>query len=200
LLATSNQGKRREFARLLPPGITLRSLDDVSIKLPPETGDSFAANADLKAAAASLQSGLLALADDSGLEVTALDGAPGIHSARFAGEPPSDERNRAALLDALRDVPAASRGARFVCAVSLAEAGTVIARAEGICEGTITTAPAGSNGFGYDPLFLLPHGCTMAELSPAEKNERSHRAIAYRRVVPALLAALGLDHPVGVTR
>jgi XTP/dITP diphosphohydrolase len=199
LLATTNPGKRREFARLLPPGISIKTLDDVDVSLPPETGSTFAANADIKSAAASSQSGLLALADDSGLEVAALGGAPGVHSARYAGEPRSDERNRTALLDALRQVPPESRAARFVCAVSLARAGAVIARTKGIREGSIATAPAGSHGFGYDPLFLLPDGRTMAELPPAEKNEISHRAIAYRRVVPALLAALGIERTLGVS-
>jgi XTP/dITP diphosphohydrolase len=200
LLATTNPGKRREFGQLLPPGIILTTLDDIGLSLPPETGATFAANADLKAKAASRQSGLLALADDSGIEVAALDGAPGVRSARFAGEPRSDERNRTALLEAMRNLPSAARTARFVCAVSVAKAGTVIARSEGTLDGVVATAPRGSHGFGYDPLFQLPDGRTMAELSASEKNEISHRAVAYRRIVPILLSALGIDLTLGVAQ
>jgi XTP/dITP diphosphohydrolase len=200
LLATTNPGKRREFSHLLPPGIVVRTLDELGISLPPETGATFAANADLKAEAASRHSGLLTLADDSGLEVAALGGAPGVRSARFAGEPSSDERNRAALLRAMSTLPDGSRTARFVCAVSVAEAGTVIARSEGILDGVIGAASRGSHGFGYDALFQLSDGRTMSELSPSEKNEISHRAIAYRRIVPALLSALGVDLTLGVAQ
>ena len=200
LLATTNAGKRREFAQLLPSNIILRTLDELGVILPPETGTTFAANADVKATSASLQSGLVTLADDSGLEVAALDGAPGVRSARFAGEPRSDERNRAALLEALRADPLSSRSARFVCAVSVAKAGAVVARSEGICAGAIATEASGEHGFGYDPIFLLPDGRTMAQLTPAEKNSISHRALAYRRVLPQLLAALTSDAPLGASR
>jgi XTP/dITP diphosphohydrolase len=200
LLATTNAGKRREFAQLLPANVILRTLDEAGVVLPPEDGATFAANADAKATAASRQSGLVALADDSGLEVAALDGAPGVRSARFAGEPRSDQRNRTALLDALQRVPPGSRAARFVCAVSVAKAGAVVARSEGICEGAVAEKPIGEHGFGYDPIFLLPDGRTMAELSPAEKNSISHRAVAYWRVLPALLAALTTDAPLGASQ
>lgn len=198
LLATTNPGKQREFVQLLPPDVVVKTLDDVRVTLPLEAGATFAANADIKAAAASAQSGMLALADDSGLEVTALGGAPGVRSARFGGEPRSDERNRIALLEAMRDVPAEMRSARFVCSVSVAKAGVVIARSSGTREGCIATKATGRHGFGYDSLFRLPDGRTMAELPPSEKNEISHRAIAYRRVVPALLGALGIDVTSGV--
>ncbi len=198
LLATSNPGKRREFVQLLPPGITVQTLDEAGIDSPAETGATFAENARLKAVAASLQSGLVTLADDSGLEVTILGGDPGVRSARFAGEPPSDRRNRDALLAALDQVPADSRQARFVCVVSLARAGTILAEAEGTCPGTIATTPVGSNGFGYDPIFRLPDGRTLAELPAAEKNEISHRARAYRLILPSLLLALGIDPRSGV--
>jgi XTP/dITP diphosphohydrolase len=200
LLATSNPGKRREFAQLLPAGITVRTLAEVGVEPAAETGTTFAANAKLKAAAASVQSGLLTLADDSGLEVAILGGQPGIRSARYAGEPPSDERNRAALLTALDDVPGEARQARFVCAVALARSGSILAEAEATCDGTIATTPAGSNGFGYDPIFRLPDGRTMAELPAAEKNEISHRARAYRRILPALLHELGIDRASGAHR
>jgi len=191
LIATSNPGKRREFAALLPEGVRLLSLDDLAVHLPRETGTTFATNAAAKALAAADQTGLLALADDSGLEVAALAGAPGVRSARFGGEPPSDERNRRALLDALAAVEPQRRAARFVCAVALAQPGRVVAVAEGTCRGVIAAEPRGTMGFGYDPIFLLPDGRTVAELSAEEKNAISHRGIAYRRILPALAAALG---------
>ncbi|MDQ3411609.1 MAG: RdgB/HAM1 family non-canonical purine NTP pyrophosphatase [Chloroflexota bacterium] len=197
LLATSNPGKRREFLQLLPSAVNVKTLDDVHVTLPEETGATFAENSALKAIAASARSGLLTLADDSGLEVDALGGDPGVRSARYAGVPPSDDKNRAALLAALRQVPATARQARFVCAVSLARGGTILAEAEGTCVGIIASAPAGSNGFGYDPLFQLADGRTMAELPAAEKNEISHRARAYRAILPALLAAIEHDLPPG---
>jgi XTP/dITP diphosphohydrolase len=130
------------------------------------------------------------LADDSGLLVDALDGQPGVRSARFAGEPACDEANRLLLLTLLDGVPSERRSARFVCALALArpEAGTIVARAEGTCVGMIATAPRGSFGFGYDPVFLLPDGRTMAELKPHEKDILSHRANAYRRINSALIA------------
>lgn len=197
LLATSNPGKRHEFLLLLPSAVNVKTLADVHLTLPEETGTTFAENSALKAIAASVQTGLLTLADDSGLEVVALGGDPGVRSARYAGVPPSDERNRGALLAALRQVPAAARQARFVCAVSLARGGAILAEAEGTCVGIIASAPAGLNGFGYDPLFQLADGRTMAELPAAEKNEISHRARAYRAILPALIAAIEHDPSPG---
>lgn len=191
LLATSNPGKRREFAALLPPEVRLVDLAAVGIDLPPESGTSFATNAAAKAIAATA-AGLPSLADDSGLEVLVLGGAPGICSARFAGEPPDDERNRRALLAALADVEPVRRGARFVCSVAFADAGRVIAMAEGTCRGMIADAPRGERGFGYDPIFVLPNGRTMAEISAEQKNAISHRGLAYRRLLPVLLSRLGL--------
>jgi len=193
LVATSNPGKRAEFANLLPPTIRVLGLADVSVDLPPEDGDSFAQIAAVKAAAASLQTGLLTLADDSGLEVDALAGGPGVRSARFAGEPPSDEQNRHALLDVLAGVPSGQRGARFRCAIALARAGTVVTTAEGTCEGSIGLAPRGTFGFGYDPIFVLPDNRTMAELESAEKNQISHRARAYQAILPRLFGDLGFS-------
>lgn len=191
LLATTNAGKRDEFRALLPPDVRAVGLDDTAIVLPPETGQTFRANADAKAVHAATAAGLLTLADDSGLEVGALGGAPGVRSARFAGEDASDAANRAALLAAMAAVGDERRDARFVCAVTLAEPGRVIARADGYCEGRIARAERGDFGFGYDPLFLLADGRTMAELSPTEKNRGSHRAAAYRLILPFLLDALG---------
>ncbi len=190
LIATSNPGKREEFARLVPSGIRLLTLNDVLVDLPPENGTSFTEIATTKALAAARQSDTLTLADDSGLEVDALGGAPGIYSARFAGEPASDERNRQKLLAALSRIEPANRTARFRCAVALARPGHLIATAEGTCEGAIATSPRGEHGFGYDPLFLFPDGHTMAELSPEEKDEISHRGRAFRAILPALLATL----------
>lgn len=190
LLATTNAGKREEFRALLPTAVGVVGLDDIPLVLPPETGATFAANADTKAAHAAAASGLLTLADDSGLEVDALDGAPGIRSARFAGHDATDAANRAALLAALVGIDDDRRQARFVCAVTLAAPDGVFARAEGFCEGRIGRGERGRFGFGYDPLFLLPDGRTMAELLPAEKNRVSHRAAAYRRILPLLIEAL----------
>ena len=192
LLATANPGKRREFMQLLPPEISVMTLDDLKITLPPEIELTFAAIADRKATFASSASGRLTLADDSGLIVDVLGGAPGIRSARYAGEPPSDANNRARLLAALTDIPPEARAARFVCAVSLAAAGEVIARAEGVCEGTIGVTERGEHGFGYDSIFVLATGETMAELSAQEKNRISHRARAYREILPAIIHSLGL--------
>ncbi len=199
LLATTNPGKRREFSKLVPADVVIHTLDDLDITLPPEFGVTFAENADAKANAASQQAGMLALADDSGLEVAALGGAPGIRSARYAGEPLSDQRNRDALLDAMRDVPEPDRTARFVCAVALARDGVIVARREGVVDGVIAIEPAGEHGFGYDPIFRLSDGRTMAQLSPAEKNRISHRALAYQSLLPALLNALGINTTLGVS-
>ena len=192
LIATGNRGKLEEFRALLPLEMDLLTLHDVGLDSPPETGTTFAENARLKARAAATQSGLLAIADDSGLEVDALDGAPGLYSARYAGEPGDDEANRKKLLAALAGVPFARRRARFRCAVVVATPDGREAVAEGVCEGAIAFEPAGSNGFGYDPLFMLPDGRTMAQLSPEEKNAISHRARACQAARPALLNLLGL--------
>lgn len=193
LIATSNPGKQREFSQLLPPGVRIRDCNQIEIRFPEEAGNTFAENARAKAAAAAAQSGLLTLADDSGLIVDHLDGLPGVRSARFGGEPPSDRRNREALLAALAGIAPPDRGARFVCAIVLARPGRIIAEVEGTCEGSIATSAIGDQGFGYDPLFLLPDGRTMAQLLPIEKNQRSHRATAYRRLLPSLLRELNAE-------
>ncbi len=190
LIATSNPGKLREFRALVPVGVELLSLADLGLQAPEETGASFTENADLKALAAARASGLIALADDSGLEVDALDGAPGVFSARYAGEPTSDERNVEKLLADLRSLPAASRTARFRCAISVASTEGVLANGQGICEGEIAERARGSNGFGYDPVFLLSDGRTLAEYSSEEKNEISHRSKAIVSIAPALRSIL----------
>lgn len=190
VLATTNPGKIREFHRLLTAaGLPLQiiGLDAVGLTAPPETGTTFAANAILKARNAATLSGLPALADDSGLAVDALDGAPGVYSARYAGEDADDEANRQLLIAALAAVPEAARTGRFVCAIALARPDGAVAVVEAACEGHLLTTPRGTNGFGYDPLFALPdRGVTMAELSMDEKNAISHRAQAVARAVPML--------------
>jgi XTP/dITP diphosphohydrolase len=167
-------------------------LDEVDITLPEETGATFREIADQKALHAARQSGLLALADDSGLEVDALGGMPGVKSARFAGEPQDAARNRRRLLAELTGIPSERRAARFVCAASLASPAGIIAVAQGELRGTITDSERGRGGFGYDSLFLLPTGRTVAELLDEEKNAMSHRAVAMRNILPAILQALDI--------
>src|SRR3954469_21469499 len=149
LVASSNQGKIREIRALLPSGITVVSLQDLGLASPDETGATLRENADLKAVYAAKASGMVALGDDSGLEVEALGGAPGVRSARFAGEPPDDARNRQALLSALEGVPQGQRDARFVCAVTIATPDGVIRTSVGVLDGTILDFERGSRGFGY---------------------------------------------------
>lgn len=190
VLASHNAGKLAEMRALLAPlGWTLHSLADYTSEAADETAPTFVENALLKARHAARASGLPALADDSGLEVDALDGAPGVYSARYAGEPVSDEANNCKLLAALADVSEARRGARFVSVLVLLrhpEDPTPLV-AQGEWRGRILHAPRGENGFGYDPLFLDPaSGLSAAELAPADKNARSHRAQA----IAALLALL----------
>jgi XTP/dITP diphosphohydrolase len=192
VLATANTGKLDEFKALLPDSVEVLSAPETDIQLPPETGTTFAENARLKALAASQQSGLIALADDSGLEVDALGGQPGVYSARYAG-PGGDERaNRAKLLAAMADVPAAGRQGRFRCVVAIATPDGLLRDFEGACEGSIGYREIGTHGFGYDPLFLLLDGRTLAQYTTEEKNAISHRANAYRAALPTLLALLRL--------
>jgi XTP/dITP diphosphohydrolase len=178
IIATKNPGKLVEFAAILDSfGVELASLADYP-KIPdtPEDGTTFVENAIIKARGACAYTGFPSLADDSGLMVDALGGLPGIKSARFA--PTTSERN-AKLLHLLRDVPEDLRTARFVCALALIRPDGFSWTTEGVCEGLITRAPAGSGGFGYDPLFLYsPLGLTFAEIPSQEKNRISHRAQA----------------------
>ncbi|MCG3177717.1 MAG: dITP/XTP pyrophosphatase [Phycisphaerae bacterium] len=185
LLATGNPGKLREIqAEMADLPVRWRTLADFPAIIPPqETGDTFAANADLKAVYYSNVTGLWTLADDSGLVVDALGGAPGVHSARYAGPAQNDASNNARLLAELGDRPAERRTARFRCALSLADGERILLRAEGAIEGVIGKRPRGSNGFGYDPLFYVPAiGCTTAELPPDRKNAISHRGQAVRKL------------------
>jgi XTP/dITP diphosphohydrolase len=190
VLATTNVGKVREFGQLFAAnGLAVRvvGLREVGLEAPPETGTTFAENALLKARNAARASGHLAFADDSGLEVDGLGGAPGVHSARYAGEGAGDEANRQRLIAELAGVPEGTRGGRFRCAIAIAHPDGTAEVAEGSCEGVAITTPRGDNGFGYDPLFYLPEqGRTMAELAPEEKNAISHRARATVHALPIL--------------
>ncbi len=181
LIATHNRGKLREYQELLAGlPLTLSTLDDVGIgEEVEESGATYAENARLKAEAYARQSGRLTLADDSGLEVDALGGEPGVRSRRYAGEGKSDAERNEYLLARLRDVPANARAARFRCVIAIAEPDGRLWLSEGTCEGEIAFEPRGKNGFGYDPIFILREdGRRMAELSPEEKNRLSHRARA----------------------
>jgi XTP/dITP diphosphohydrolase len=190
LIASSNPGKVREICALLPDNVVVTSLDELGLAPPEETGATFQDNADLKALSAARASGMLTLADDSGLEVAALGGEPGVRSARFAGEPPDDARNRKALLAALWGFPNEDREARFVCAVTIATPNGIIGTSQGVVVGTILDHERGSRGFGYDALFLLPNGRTIAELLDEEKNAMSHRSAAIGKILPQLEQAL----------
>ncbi len=193
LIATGNAGKKREFARLLATlPCEVVGLDDLGLANDvEESGATFAENALLKARAYAARSGLLTLADDSGLEVDALGGAPGVQSARYGG-PCLDDRGRYELLLAnLRAVPDERRTARFRCTIALVAPNGREATAEGACEGRIVHAPRGEHGFGYDPVFwVASEGCTMAELPPERKNVISHRAVAARQALHILQAWL----------
>ena len=182
LVATRNRGKIKELRHLLAdlPFELLGLAEFPTVAEVPETGDSFSANASLKAAGYARQTGLVALADDSGLEVDALGGAPGIFSARYAGAGAADAERTAKLLSELTTIPAKKRSARFVSAVAIADCeGQILNVSVGTCDGRIDFAPRGSGGFGYDPVFV-PTGYdqTFAELAPAIKNQISHRARA----------------------
>jgi XTP/dITP diphosphohydrolase len=188
VLASSNPGKLAELRALLPGWLSVRSASECGVILPDETGETFEENALLKARSAMEQTGQIAVADDSGLEVDALDGAPGVRSSRFAGEPADDARNNALLLERLADIEEHDRGARFrsVVAVASPEGDSFVA--EGVIEGSILREPRGTNGFGYDPLFLpRDFSHTMAELTLPEKNAVSHRGRAFRAAVAGLL-------------
>lgn len=181
LIATHNRGKLTEYQEMLADlPLELVTLDDVGIRDDvEETGATFAENARVKAVEYARRSGLLTLADDSGLEVDALGGEPGVRSKRYAGENKSDPERIAFLLDKLRGVPRDQRRARFRCAIAIGSPRGEVREGDGACEGVIEFAPRGTNGFGYDPVFLFPErGLTMAELSSEEKNRISHRARA----------------------
>ena len=186
LVATNNPGKLKEFRALLDP-LDLVGPADLALQLEvEETGGSFEANAALKARAFAAAAGLVALADDSGLEVDALGGAPGVHSARYGGAGLDDGERCRLLLEQL-DQAGGRRRARFRCCLAAAAPDGRSCRAEGVCPGSIAPAPAGTGGFGYDPIFFLPqYHKTMAEVPAALKNRISHRARALRAMAPLL--------------
>jgi XTP/dITP diphosphohydrolase len=206
VFATRNPGKLVELRQLLPAVDVLgveeaearlgRTIPDVD-----EDADTFVGNASKKAREVSKATGFPALADDSGLEVDALGGAPGVWSARYAGHPSGsghgggDAANNAKLIEAMRDVPDPARTARFRSVLALADASgplrDAVITADGVCEGLVLAAPRGTGGFGYDPLFLVPElGKTFAELGIGTKGELSHRARAMQAIKPRLLAYL----------
>ncbi|SDI58994.1 XTP/dITP diphosphatase [Natribacillus halophilus] len=184
VLATTNEGKRKELETLLAGTVTVRSLRDYpDCPAIAETGETFAENARIKAEFVAEYTGLPALADDSGLAVDALDGAPGIYSARFAGEDKDDQQNNDKLLQMLERVPWQERTARFICALVYMDAKGTSIQVTGRCEGKIASKPRGTNGFGYDPLMYIPHlEKTLAELSSAQKNKISHRSEALHKM------------------
>ncbi len=190
VLASSNVGKVREINQLLSiQQIRIIPQSEFDTPEAEETGLTFVENAILKARNAAHHSGLPAIADDSGIEVDALNGAPGIYSARYAGAACDDEANNLKLLEALKDVADERRTARFQCVMVYlrhADDPTPLI-CQGTWEGRILRAPKGDNGFGYDPLFLVPeHNCSSAELTPEQKNSLSHRGQALRKLVAAL--------------
>ncbi|MDQ0126315.1 XTP/dITP diphosphohydrolase [Pseudomonas lini] len=190
VLASHNAGKLKELQAMLGESVQLRSIGEFSSVEPEETGLSFVENAILKARNAARISGLPALADDSGLAVDFLCGAPGIYSARYA-DGQGDAANNAKLLDALKDVPETERGAQFVCVLALVRHADdpLPILCEGLWHGRILAKASGEHGFGYDPLFWVPErDCSSAELSPSEKNLISHRA----RAMDLLRQRLGL--------
>ena len=191
LVATMNAGKLREYERLLADvqGLELETMASLPEPVDVvEDRDTFVGNALKKATEIAEVAGMPCLADDSGLEVDALGGRPGVYSARYAGEDASDAQNNAKLLDELSDIADQQRTARFRCAIAVVdESGSELATVDGACEGRIGREPRGAHGFGYDPLFV-PDGYTqtMAELGPATKNQISHRAQAAAKLVPFL--------------
>lgn len=194
LIATHNLGKLREYQALLPD-YTLISLNDIGLGAfeVEETGSAFLDNAALKAVRYARASGRLTLSDDSGLCVDALDGAPGVYSARYGGDDLDDAGRRAYLLAQMQHIPESQRSAHFVCVIALHDPRTGQTYAvEGICEGHVLTEERGSGGFGYDPLFV-PQGydLTYAEMPPEQKDALSHRGRAVQKLIPLLREVLG---------
>lgn len=184
LIATNNRGKSRELSALLKDAsweCTTPADEGITLE-PEETGKTFEENAVIKAKAFARASGLITLADDSGLEVDALNGAPGIHSARYAGPEATDAQRNDYLLAKLSGVPWEKRQARFRCVIAIAFPDDRLVLCKGECAGLIALEPRGENGFGYDPIFYFPElGKTMAELTPEEKGRVSHRGKAVRK-------------------
>lgn len=192
-IATTNAGKLREIVPILAdlPLELVTLADRAGIEAPPETGPTFEANARAKARYYATATGLLTVAEDSGLQVDALDGAPGVGSARFGGADTSYPQKFALIYEALRAREGIGRQARFVCALALADQERILFEARGTVEGQIAQEPRGQGGFGYDPIFFFPPiGCTLAEAA-AEKAAVGHRAEAFRRLRAFLASRLG---------
>ncbi|UCG26205.1 MAG: XTP/dITP diphosphatase [Chloroflexota bacterium] len=196
LVATRNKGKVAELADMLADlQIKWLGLEDIpGVEEVAETGQTFEENAKLKASGYAAQSGLLTLADDSGLEVDALDDRPGVHTARYGGEGLSPVQRYELLLEELRGVRWPERKARFRCVVALSTPTAMVGTASGVCEGVIALESAGEGGFGYDPIFYLPDkGRTMAQLAAGEKHRISHRGRAFAAITPLLRKILAGD-------
>lgn len=190
IIATGNVGKQREIQHMLGNDFEVKTLKDIP-DAPEiiEDGDTFEANAIKKARIICEHTGLPTLADDSGLEVDALDGAPGVYSARYAGENATDEANNQKLLSAITNIPDDQLGAQFHCVMALVQPNGQTQTTDGIWRGHLVRQPRGTNGFGYDPLFFVPeHNCTSAELTPEQKNALSHRGQALRKILPDIQA------------
>ncbi|WP_335869148.1 XTP/dITP diphosphatase [Bacillus sp. 2205SS5-2] len=194
LIATKNKGKAKEFTRMFAPyGFNVKTLLDIEGAIDvKETGSTFAENALLKAETIANTYQTMVISDDSGLMIDALNGEPGVYSARYAGGAKSDEANMEKVLEKLKEKEAEQRTARFCCTLAVAAPGMDSFTVEGSCEGEILSEKRGENGFGYDPIFFVPSlGKAMAELSPEEKNSISHRGNALRKLekkLPALLS------------
>ncbi|MGN1402514.1 MAG: XTP/dITP diphosphatase [Bacillus sp. (in: firmicutes)] len=185
IIATANKGKAKEFEAMFAPlGFRVLTLHDLEgAEDVEETGTTFAENAILKAEALSKQFNTMAIADDSGLMIDALDGRPGVYSARYAGEAKNDQANMDKVLEELKDVPEEKRTAQFHCTLAVARPGQETMTVSGTLDGRILTERQGNNGFGYDPIFYVPEaGKTTAEMEPAEKNAISHRANALKKL------------------
>lgn len=199
LIATNNLGKAKDFETLFKPlGIKVLTLNDIDGDIDvEETGVTFEENAILKAETVAQLLGKMVIADDSGLEVDVLDGAPGVYSARYAGVGRDDEDNIDKVLAELWAVEDAERTGRFRCVLAIAAPGVKTKTFSGSCEGRIGTERRGKNGFGYDPIFYVPNkDCTMAELSAKEKGEMSHRGAALKKLqvaLPEFLRAVGVE-------
>ena len=193
LIATSNPGKQHEYQKLLAPlNLSLHTPRDLGLSIVVhENGNSYTENARIKALGYAQASGMLTLADDSGLEVDALGGEPGLYSARYAGNKANDTDRYRLLLQKLERIPWEKRTARFRCVIVLATPDGKTYSTEGVCNGLIATEPRGNHGFGYDPIFYLPqYGQTMAELPTDIKNRISHRGRALQKMVPILSRVL----------
>lgn len=199
VLSSRNRKKAQEIAEILQPhGIVVTSIADFpQVGEIEEDGATFADNAAKKAREAALKIGHWVIGEDSGLMVDALQGAPGVYSARYAGEPANDDNNNNKLMQELQGIPAEKRGAGYICTIALSNPrGEIVVRAEGRCRGVMLQAPQGTNGFGYDPYFLIPEfHKTFGELSARVKHQLSHRARAFAQFIPELVRTLNAQTP-----